>query len=86
MAAGNATNAFMLDMGVLLIALGVSWVVLNFSTLLTLQLRFPNMPHALQQKIGKTGATMFGGIVVAFVVFLFAAPVKPLWLMLFLHG
>jgi hypothetical protein len=68
------------DLAMLAAALGASWVILNFSTRFALQRRFPHLPHALQQKIGKTGYSMLGGIAAAFVVFLLSAPVKPLWL------
>ena len=77
---GNIQNVLGLDLAVLIGALGVSWIVLNFSTRLALQLRFPQMSHALHQKIGKTGITLFGGIVALFVIFLFLAPVRQLWL------
>ncbi len=68
------------DLAALACALGASWMILNFSTRFALQRRFPRLPHALQQKIGKTGYSMLGAITAAFVAFLFLIPVKPLWL------
>ena len=68
------------DFAALTCALGASWMIVNFSTRFALQRRFPRLPHALQQKIGKTGYSMLGAITAAFVTLLFLAPVKPLWL------
>lgn len=77
--------ALAFDPTVLCAALGASWAILNFSTRFVLQRRFPQMQHALQQKIGKTGWAMLGGIAVVFIVFLWLAPVKPLWLGMFMR-
>ncbi len=77
---GRFGNDIALDALVLAAAFLISWLALNFSTRLVLQCRFPQMPHALQQKIGKTGLTMFAGIALTYVFFLLLAPVKPLWL------
>jgi hypothetical protein len=76
----SAVVALGLDLTALAGALAASWFVLNFSTRFALQYRFPQMPHALQQTIGKTGTAMLAGIALAFVFSLLLAPVKPLWL------
>jgi len=77
---GHFGSDLVLDLIALMAALGISWVVLNFSTRFVLQCRFPGMPHALHQNIGKTGGTMFAGIIGTYILFLIMAPVKPLWL------
>jgi hypothetical protein len=71
-----------IDLGILGLALGLSWALLNFSTRFVLQKRFPQLAVALQQSIGKTGQSMLGGIAAAYVLFLLLAPVKPIWLTL----
>ncbi len=72
--------AFGLDLAALAGALGASWGILNFSTRLALKSRFPQMPFALKQMIGKTGLGMAAEIIAAFILFLLLAPAKPLWL------
>jgi hypothetical protein len=78
-----------IGMAISLIALGavlaVSWALLNFSTRFVLSRRFPQLRIGLQQKIGKTGYAMLGGVFAAFLILLFSAPVKPLWLALLMH-
>lgn len=78
--AWNRYAAFGFDLAALAAALGISWAVLNFTIRFILKGRFPKRTYALTQKIGKIGYGMFAGIAVAFVVVLFLAPVKPLWL------
>jgi len=82
----NPNLAMALDFAVLALALGVSWVILNVSTRLALQSRFPQMQYALKQKTGKTGISMLAGIGAMFLLFLLLAPVKPLWLARFFLG
>ncbi len=79
----NAAMVGGADLIILCLALGASWAILNFSTRFVLQKRFPQLSVALQQKIGKTGYAMLGGIVAAFVLFILLSPVKPLWFEMF---
>jgi hypothetical protein len=74
-----------LDMAILAAALGLSWAVMNFSTRFVLQKRFPQLSVALQQKIGKTGLVMLGGIIAAFVIILLLTPFRPVWLALLMR-
>lgn len=74
-----------LDSAILAAALGISWATLSFSTRLVLQKRFPQHAVALQQKIGKTGFVMLGAIIAAFAIILLFAPMKPLWLTIFMR-
>jgi len=76
----NPNIAMGIDFGVLAAALAASWMILNFSTRLALQSRFPQMKYALKQKTGKTGLSMLGGISAMFVLILLLSPLKPLWL------
>ena len=78
-------NELAADMTLLALVLGASWAVLNFSTRFVLRRRFPRLALALQQEIGKTGYAMLGGIVVAFGLFVWLAPIKPLWLALIMR-
>lgn len=73
-------NGLAADVALLGGALAASWGALNFSTRFVLRQRFPQHALALQQKIGKTGYGMLGGIAAAFILCLLLAPVKPLWL------
>jgi hypothetical protein len=59
---------------------GAAWAGLSLATRFVLKKRFPNLPLAAKQKIGKTGLAMVGGTVAAFLLFLLLAPVKPFWL------
>jgi hypothetical protein len=68
------------DSTFLVTAIGASWALLNFSTRFVLKKRFPQMQLALQQKIGKTGYSMLGGIIAVFAVCIWLSPIKPLWL------
>jgi hypothetical protein len=73
------------DIAILALALGLSWAVLNFSTRFVLQRRFPQLSVALQQKIGKTGASMLGGITAGYLLFILLSSIKPLWLVSLFH-
>ena len=73
------------DLAVLAGTLSASWAMLNFSARFVLKRRFPQLALALKQKIGKTGLSMLGGIVLSFIIFILLAPVKPLWLLHLVH-
>ncbi len=77
--------SFIFDLVLLSATLSASWAILNFSTRFVLQRRFPQLKLALQQKIGKTGYSMLGGIILAFVACILLSPIKPLWLISVLH-
>ena len=72
--------SFATDMTVLTLALGSSWLVLNFTTRAVLRRRFPTFIFALQQKIGKIGLSMLSGIVIAFALFIRLSPLPSAWL------
>ena len=76
----NPNMAMAFDLAVLTASLATSWVILNFSTRLALQSRFPQMKYALKQKTGKTGISMLCDIGAMFVLILLLSPLKPLWL------
>ncbi len=65
--------------------MAASWALLNFSTRFVLQRRFPQLKLALKQKIGKTGRSMLAAIVTVFLVTMFFATIRPLWLALLIH-
>ena len=73
-------TSFAADMTILVLALGSSWMALNFATRLVLRRRFPQFTFALQQKVGKIGLGMLSSIVVAFALCLWLAPLAPAWL------
>jgi hypothetical protein len=70
------------DAIVLCIILGLSWFALSSSISLALRKRFPGLQIPLIQKIGKTGLTMLGVIVLLFIAAVLFAPVRPEWLAL----
>jgi hypothetical protein len=73
------------SLGLLAAAGGISWALLNFATRAILRKRFPALPLALRQKIGKTGLLMLGGIVVIFIALMLLAPVRVLGLAVLLR-
>jgi len=81
----RAFVGFITDIMLVALTLAASWAALNFSTRFVLKRRFPTLSLALQQKIGKTGYGMIGGVVAVFLICLWVAQTKPLWASIWLH-
>jgi len=73
-------TGFAADMAVLALTLGISWVILSFSTCFVLRRRFPQCSPALRQKTGKIGLAMMSGIALTFALFIRLSPLAPAWL------
>jgi len=84
-ASWNRLISFILDGIVLGGALAASWAILNFSTRFVLKKRFPQLRLALQQKIGKTGYSMLGAIILIFALCVYLAPIKEPWFSIFVR-
>ena len=73
------------DIAFLAISLAASWGMLTLATRQVLKKRFPQTALSFHQKIGKTGWGMLGAIGFVFLLCLWFAPVRPLWLALLIR-
>lgn len=73
-------SSFGVDLFVLLAACLAGWGALTLAAYTSLRQHFPAMRYSPRQKIGKIGISMLAGIFIAFVLFIYLAPVKPFWL------
>ena len=74
------------DAIILAMVMASGWLGLSYAIRFLLQKKFPKFRVPLNQKIGKTGQAMLGGIFVAFIMALFLVPVPPAWFDILLHG
>ncbi len=69
-----------LDFGILGLGLGAGYLAQILAMRWLLSRQFPGQKIALRQKLGKTDLIALGGIILLFIVIVFLAPIKSLWL------